>query len=76
MNDGVLKEFLQSGRALLTDTKLPKTQSIKAPKKGLDTPVTRDAHETLIRRCIDEKISKKDIVEEIKKFIKAGEDAL
>lgn len=74
--DGVLKEFLQSGRALLTDTKTPKTQSVKAPKKGLETPVESDAHKVLIRRCIDEKISKKDVVEELKKFIKSAEDAL
>jgi hypothetical protein len=77
--DGVYKDFLTSGRALITDTKTAKvkSESVKKAKTGFVTPPTdNDPHRTLIRRCIDDKIKKSDIVEEFKKFIEAAENAM
>jgi hypothetical protein len=78
MSDGNFKEFLASGRALITNTKTPKvkSESVKAPKKGTDVPVSGDPHRVLIKRCIDDKIKKSEVIEEFKKFIQAAEEAL
>ena len=73
------KEFVSSGRALITDTKTAKvkSESVKAPKKGFDTVVeSGDPHRMLIKRCIDDKIKKSDVIEEFKKFIQSAEEAL
>lgn len=78
--EGALKDFLTSGKALITDTKLPKvkSESVKAPKTGTVAMTTEnnDPHKILIKRCIDDKISKKDLVEELKKFIAVAEAEL
>jgi hypothetical protein len=77
--DGTYREFLSSGRALITDTKTAKvkSESVKKAKSGFDTPpADKDPHKTLIRRCIDDKIKKSDIVEEFKKFIEAAENEM
>lgn len=77
--DGVFKDFMNSGRSLITDTKTAKvkSESVKANKVGLETPVEcKDPHRMLIRRCIDDRIKKSDVIEEFKKFITAAEEAL
>jgi len=76
--DSNFKEFLTSGKALLTDTKTikPKSTSVKGPKKGMDVPLSQDSHKVLVKRCIDDRIPKKDVVEEFKKFIDAAEAEL
>jgi hypothetical protein len=77
--DGTYKEFLSSGRALITDTKTVKvkSESVKKASTGFATPpADKDPHRVLIRRCIDDKIKKSDIVEEFKKFIQEAEDAM
>lgn len=76
--DNNFREFLASGKALVTDTKTPKvkSESVKAPKKGMDVQVSSDPHRVLIRRCIDDKIKKSDVIVEFKKFIDAAEAAL
>ena len=77
--DGTYREFLSSGRALITDTKTVKvkSESVKKAKSGFDTPpADKDPHKTLIRRCIDDKIKKSDIIEEFKKFIEAAENEM
>ena len=77
--DGTYQDFLSSGRALITDTKTAKvkSESVKKAKTGFQTPpLEKDPHRVLIRRCIDDKIKKSDIVEEFKKFIQAAEDAM
>ena len=78
MADNTFKDFMSSGRALITDTKSAKvkSESVKAPKKGVDVPVSGDPHRVLIKRCIDEKIKKSEVIEEFKKFIQAAEEAL
>jgi hypothetical protein len=75
--DGAYSEFLKSGRGLITDTKTAKvkSESVKKAKAGFDTPPTeKDPHRVLIRRCIDDKIKKSDVIEEFKKFIEQAEN--
>ena len=77
--DGNFKDFMSSGRALITDTKTPKVKavSVKAPKVGLEAPVEcKDPHRMLIKRCIDDKIKKSEVIEEFKKFIDSAEAQL
>jgi len=77
--DGTYKEFLSSGRALITDTKTAKvkSESVKKAKSGFDTPpMDKDPHKTLIRRAIDDKIKKSDIVEVFKTFIEQAENEM
>jgi hypothetical protein len=77
--DGTYQDFLASGRALITDTKTAKvkSESVKKAKTGFDTPVLeKNPHRVLIRRCVEDKIKKSDVVEELKKFIQQAEDAL
>jgi len=77
--DGTYREFLSSGRALITDTKTPKvkSESVKKAKTGFDTPpLEKDPHRVLIRRCVDDKIKKSDVIEEFKKFIETAENEM
>jgi hypothetical protein len=77
--DGAYKEFVSSGRALITDTKTAKvkSESVKKASTGFQTPpADKDPHKVLIRRCIDDKIKKSDIVEEFKKFIESAENEM
>jgi len=77
--DGNFKEFMASGKGLITDTKTPKVKavSVKASKVGLETPVeSKDPHRMLIKRCIDDKIKKSEVIEEFKKFIDSAEAQL
>lgn len=77
-----LKEMIASGRSLLTDTKQarklgPGGGSKKAPATAsLMAPPETDPFKIFIRKCVDEKRKKADIVEDIKKFIKVAEEAL
>ena len=77
--DGTYSDFLKSGRSLITDTKCAKvkSESVKKAKTGFDTPpVEKDPHRVLIRRCIDDKIKKSDVVTEFKKFIELAENEM
>jgi hypothetical protein len=77
--DGAYKEFVSSWRALITDTKSAKvkSESVKKASTGFQTPpADKDPHKVLIRRCIDDKIKKSDIVEEFKKFIESAENEM
>jgi hypothetical protein len=77
--DGTYSDFLKSGRGLITDTKCAKvkSESVKKAKTGFDTPpVEKDPHRVLIRRCIDDKIKKSDVVTEFKKFIELAENEM
>jgi translation elongation factor EF-1alpha len=76
--DNTYRDFMQSGKALITDTKTPKVKakSVKGPDKGTDVIVSGDPHKVLIKRCIDEKIKKSDVIEEFMKFIIQAESEL
>jgi len=71
-----LEDFLKSGKKILGDTKTP-----ALPKKKVDkvsdvnklTPTDSDPHKVLVRRVIQEKPKKKELIEDFEKFIKAAE---
>ena len=73
--DGALKEFLASGRTLVTDTLERKSKPVDTKKIS---KITMDKvpdmlpgswEKVLISRCKDEKIKKADIILEFKKII-------
>lgn len=73
--DSGLKSFLESGNALITDTLQKKSQPVKMPKKGtaaaslVEKIEVKDWDKSLISRCKDEKVPKKDVIAEFKKII-------
>tara|TARA_R110000868_G_scaffold19346_3_gene83438 strand:+ start:1669 stop:1905 length:237 start_codon:yes stop_codon:yes gene_type:complete len=71
-----LEDFLKSGRKILDDTKtpaLPKKKGEKVKALGTEGPQETDPHKILIRRTIQEKPKKKELIEEFQKFITAAE---
>lgn len=77
MPSDYLKEILSSGRAIVTDTKTPKLKKDEKPKpSSLTQHPESDPHKIFVKRMISEKPSKKELVEELHKFIKASEDQL
>jgi len=71
----VFKDFMSSGRKILADTKQPPTEK-KAKPSTINNPPEGDPHKVFVKRAIAEKPKKADIVEEMKRFTKAAEDAL
>jgi hypothetical protein len=75
-----LKDMLSSGKRLLTDTRVRRTvteQKKKGPAtKNLAAPPETDPLKIFTRRGIDERPPKDEMVKDIKKFIKAAEDAI
>lgn len=74
-----LQDMIKSGKKIITDTKVPAKMIEKGSKKkvsSMDTPVETNPHKMLIRRTIQEKPKKSELVEEFKKFIQAAEDCL
>ena len=78
--DDHFKHFLDSGKKLLTDTKAPRR--VAAPVKGKrDTgpaqpkmsDLSDDPHAVFVRRVVNEKPKKPEIVEQIKRFIVVAE---
>lgn len=75
--DENLKKLLASGTALVSNTKLAKSESIKPAKKGLEPlKPSLSPYDVLIKRCIDERIHKREVVMEFKKIIQAEEALL
>lgn len=78
--DGVFREFLASGKTLITDTLERKSKPIDTKKVGKATmdkvPDILEGQwdKVLISRCKDEKIKKIEIIAEFKKII-AQEEA-
>lgn len=70
--EGFLRDFLSSGKKLLDDTKQSKIKTPQQRKKAAE-PLSDDPHKNFIRRVIAEKPKKKEVVEDIKKFIESAE---
>ena len=72
------KKFLESGRALLVDTKLRGKLPAKKEKiEPLGSPAGSDnPYDVFVRKAINEKMKSKDVVESIKKFIDIEEAKL
>ena len=75
-----LKNILDAGKQLLTDTKQrkPKSAPIKAEKVGNSPmrPTETDPYRVFSTRCIQEKPKKAEVVEMIKSFIEKEEAKL
>jgi len=78
--DATLKAFLESGRALVADTKTPrklppKDQKVsKAEVLTGKAPDDSDPYRVFVKKTVTEKPKRKDVVEAFKRFIVAEED--
>lgn len=80
--DENIQRLFNTGRKLLVDTKARKPVS-EAPKKGKIPPlgtagsvVETDPHRGFVKRCIQEKPKKADMLEDIKRLIQMDEARL
>ena len=77
--DGALKDFLASGKKILTDCKQPATKKDtpkeKAIKKDMiqEASGSRDPHKEFIRKTIKDKPKKSEVVEQLRTFIDQAE---
>jgi hypothetical protein len=79
MGDAALRDFLSSGRKLLQDTKAPRRALEKKTKvqDALTGEVKEtDPHKVFIKRTIQEKPKKAEVITEFKKFIEQAEALL
>lgn len=77
MSNEVLKQFMSSGKQLIEDTKVPRKMTEKKASAVKSHPdELGDPHKVFIRRTIQEKSKKADVVKEFEKFIKIEEDKL
>ena len=78
--DANLKAFLESGRALVGDTKTPRKAPAKAEKvskaqvMGTPAPEDNDPYRVFAKKVVSEKPKKKDMIEAFKRFIVMEED--
>jgi hypothetical protein len=79
--DANLKQFLESKKSIILDTKIPaiKKQSTTTPKPGkgmMDKPIESDPYKRLALNAIKDKPSKTDLIEKFQSFIEAEESKL
>lgn len=78
--DATLKNFFDSKKALIKDTKLigSKKQKVTVPKAGKDMnkPLDDDPYRRFASSAIKDKPSKKDLIEKVQQFIDAEEAQL
>jgi len=70
-----MKNFLASGKSLITDTLAVKSELPKVSKKSVEKPVevVGPPLDMLVKKVKDEKVSKMDIIEVFKKIIQEEE---
>ena len=71
--DATYRTFIESGKSLLLDTKIPRKKKQNAMTLE---PLDADPHKALVKRVIASKPKKSELVEDFKKFIKEAEDEL
>lgn len=80
--DGVLREFLSSGKTLITDTMARKSAPVdtkkiaKATMEKVPDLAPGSWDRVLISRCRDEKLKKAEVVAEFKKIIAQAEELI
>ena len=79
--DSGLRNFLETKKNLILDTKLPsirkqKTEVPKVPKSMQERPIENDPYKKFANTVIKDKPTKKDIIEKIQSFIDAEEAKL
>ena len=70
--DNQYKNFLESGKKIVSDTKTPKVKESKKQPGRMDAEIG-DPHQVFVKRCIQERPKKSEIVEELMKFITLAE---
>jgi hypothetical protein len=77
--DSSFKEFLSSGKRVISDTKQPKVKTTAVPAKkkaeALDGDET-DPHRRFVKYCIRNKPDTKELIKEFEKFIEIEEAKL
>jgi hypothetical protein len=73
--NAILKDFIASGRTLVTDTKLPKPKDAK-PVVQSNPADCGDIHKVLVKRAVQEKPKKADLIKEFEKIIALEEAKL
>ena len=79
MDQSVIKEFMSSGRTIITDTMAVKSILPKTPKnepKMVEQPINLNPLENLIARIKDEKVSKQQVIEVFQKIIDLKESEI
>jgi len=78
--DSNLKQFLESKKNLILDTKIPaiRKQKTEVPKplKTMDKPIDNDPYRRMVNMRIKDKPSKQDVVDKFQQFITAAEALL
>lgn len=79
--DSGLKNFLDTKKNLILDTKIPglrrqKTEVPKPSKEMMERPIENDPYRKFANTVIKDKPTKKDIIEKIESFITAAEALL
>ena len=69
-----LHDFFKSGKKLIDDTKIPVAQKSKKKAAVTEVSTETDPHKILVRRTIQEKPKKIDLVDDLKRFIKTAEE--
>ena len=70
--DANLKRMIDSGINLLSDTKMPRKAN-QVKKATVSPEDMGNPYEVFIKRTINEKPSKEDIIKELERFIKVKE---
>lgn len=70
-----LNEMMSAGKKILEDTKAPRriVKKGEKPKVASDAPTDTDPHKVMIKRTIQEKPKKSDLIDEFKRFIDSAE---
>ena len=71
--DGTFKQFMESGKKLIDNTTQPRVKETKKQPKGKMDEDPGDSHSVFVKRTISELPKKSDVVEDLKKFVKAAE---
>ena len=73
------KDFLKSGKRMITDTKQPKVKTTAVPAKKKSEALDGDEpdpHKRFVKYCIKNKPDTKELMKEFEKFIQIEEAKL
>lgn len=75
--DSTLKSLLDSGRRILSDSKTPRLAQKKKEVSRDEAlgagPAETDPHKVFVKRTINEKPKKAELIKDIKRFIQVAE---
>jgi hypothetical protein len=69
--DQAFKNFMSSGKTIITDTLAPKSELPKEKKKkgNISEQISCDPLENLLKRVVDENVTKLEVIEVYQKII-------